>query len=497
MKRFLLSCLGGLLLLATQAFTPCQAAGLVRLSNIAGPVRIESWNFPGRFVRHFNSRARIDSDVNPLADSEWRVVAGLADGGAISFQSVNFPGYFLRHQNSEISIVKDDGSALFHADATFRIVNGLKDGAAISFQSYNFPGSYIRHANSLLRIDPINSDLDRQDATFRFRDQAPLNPLYIGAANADPSLIRVGATYYSAESQYGAVLCLRQANSAAGILTATPRAILKNPVNFADMWAPELLTIDGRFYIYYAANNGADHRMFVISAASMDGPWSDPTSVALPDDRWAIDGTAFRYNNQLWFVWSGWAGSVNGEQNLYICRMSSPSQSTGARFIISQPRESWEMLDNPRINEGPEAIVDPNGQLHIVYSANGSWGANYGLADLRLRAGGDPTYVWDWFKSNGSLFCANASIMMPGWSSALYYKGVGHHSFVLLNGDISTSPPAGPTFPLGYHGVRMGDNPSDFWGARTWKVGSFCWWGNVKYTRGSASNTGWSLKFFE
>ncbi|MFD5801539.1 hypothetical protein [Streptomyces sp. NPDC127020] len=31
-------------------------------------------------------------------------------------------------------------------------------------------------------------------------------------------------------------------------------------------------------------------------------------------------------------------------------------------------------------------------------------GDRYGFADLRLWAGGDPTYVWDWYKSNGCLF---------------------------------------------------------------------------------------------
>src|SRR3954447_11395024 len=101
-------------------------------------------------------------------------------------------------------------------------------------------------------------------------------------------------------------------------------------------------------------------------------------------------------------LYSGWAGATNTEreQNLYICKMSSPTTPTGGRYIISQPRESWEKGDDPRINEGPEAIVDPNGQLHIVYSANGSWGSKYCLADLRLRKGGNPTYVCDWYKSN-------------------------------------------------------------------------------------------------
>jgi len=127
MKRFLRRCLSLGLLLAAQAFMYCQAASVIRLSNIKGPVRIESSNFPGRFVRHANFIARIDANVNPFDDSKWTIVAGLADGGAVSFQSVNFPGHYLRHANSQISIVRNDGSAIFKADATFRIVNGLQD----------------------------------------------------------------------------------------------------------------------------------------------------------------------------------------------------------------------------------------------------------------------------------------------------------------------------------------------------------------------------------
>ena len=39
--------------------------------------------------------------------------------------------------------------------------------------------------------------------------------------------------------------------------------------------------------------------------------------------------------------------------------MSDPLTPTGNRFIISQPRESWErVVGNPYINEAPEAIRD-------------------------------------------------------------------------------------------------------------------------------------------
>jgi hypothetical protein len=188
------------------------------------------------------------------------------------------------------------------------------------------------------------------------------------------------------------------------------------------------------------------------------------------------------------------------EQNLYIAEMTSPSDVIGRRYIISQAREPWErVVGNPFINEAPEAIRDPNGQLHIVYSANGSWSDQYCIADLRLRAGGDPTYVWDWYKSNGCLFGSHRETMMAGWDPTLYVNGPGHNSFVLLDGDIGTSPPAGPTFPLMFHAVPKGTTYA--WANRLWYSGSFCWWGNITYSRqnvpGDNNNTGWSLKFFE
>ncbi len=135
----------------------------------AGVTRLQSYNFPDRYVRHADYDARIDPNVNPLADSQWRVQPGLAGtaAGNVSLESVNFPGFYLRHFNYDFGLAQNDSSSTFRADATFKRVAGLADPAAVSFQSYNFPDRYLRHASSLLRLDPITTAAGRADATFR------------------------------------------------------------------------------------------------------------------------------------------------------------------------------------------------------------------------------------------------------------------------------------------------------------------------------------------
>jgi len=133
--------------------------------------RIQSYNYPDRFVRHINFDARIDSDINPFADSMWKIVPGLANpSGYVSFEAVNYPGYYLRHYNYDFELAKDDGTVTFKEDATFKIVPGLKDSTWVSFQSYNYPNRYIRHYGYLLKLEEISTDIDKQDATFKIVD---------------------------------------------------------------------------------------------------------------------------------------------------------------------------------------------------------------------------------------------------------------------------------------------------------------------------------------
>jgi len=319
---------------------------------------------------------------------------------------------------------------------------------------------------------------------------------------ADPTVIKVGNNYYSAESAEGGGIFVREASTLEGLGAndvKRQRVWVAGP-GVVDIWAPDMSMYQNRTYIHFSAGRDAAHRMYVISADSPLGQYSNETQLALPDNQWAIDGTFFVFEGQAWFVWSGWESETrNTEQTLYICRMESPSKPMGRRFVISQPREPWEQGDHPLINESPQAIVDPSGQLHIVYSANGSWGSRYCLADLRLREGGDSTNVWDWYKSNGCLFGSHQDRMMKGWDATLFIDGPGHHTFALPEGSVEKSPGGGNHIPFVFHGVQKGTPYS--WENRAWFTGSFVWWGSTTYSRanvpGDERNTGYSFKFFE
>ncbi|GIG92132.1 glycoside hydrolase family 43 protein [Plantactinospora endophytica] len=130
--------------------------------------RIQSYNYPDRYVRHVNLDVRIDANVSPAQDAQFRLVPGLAGAaGTVSFQSVNYPGYYLRHYGFDFRLEASDGTGTFAGDATFRQVAGLASSSWTSFQSYNYPDRYIRHYDYVLRLDPVGDAQGRADATFR------------------------------------------------------------------------------------------------------------------------------------------------------------------------------------------------------------------------------------------------------------------------------------------------------------------------------------------
>ncbi|MDN8591349.1 AbfB domain-containing protein [Paenibacillus sp. 11B] len=132
--------------------------------------RFSSFNYPDRYIRHSNFTARIDANVSPVLDSQFRVVPGLANSTGISLESINFPGYFLkRNASNKIVLEAYADSTAYKGDATFLNSPGWTDSAKVSLQSYSQPGFYIRHYDYVLQLDAINASSSatvKGDATF-------------------------------------------------------------------------------------------------------------------------------------------------------------------------------------------------------------------------------------------------------------------------------------------------------------------------------------------
>ncbi|MCB0689834.1 MAG: family 43 glycosylhydrolase, partial [Saprospiraceae bacterium] len=251
------------------------------------------------------------------------------------------------------------------------------------------------------------------------------NPLF--AKGADPWITQKDGIFYYCYSQNNGIH-IRSGATLSELQNAEERIVWKAPDSTAysrEIWAPELHWIDQRWYIYFAADDGANlnHRMHILRSedTSIESDFAYAGELTTPDDRWSIDGTIFSLADTLYFLWSGWEGDINVQQNLYIAGMESPTKINSERTLISSPEYEWEKRGSsetlPTINEGPQ-ILRRNGKLFIIYSASGSWSDYYCLGLIKFL-GGNPLLKSSWQKKNIPVFEGNNCTISPGHASFL------------------------------------------------------------------------------
>lgn len=249
------------------------------------------------------------------------------------------------------------------------------------------------------------------------------NPLI--PRGADPWVTQKNGKYYFTYTQ-GSKLVLYETTNLSELALATQHdAWIPGPEApySKNLWAPELHEINNKWYFYFAADNGvnANHRMYVVensSADPMQGEWVFKGKVADTSNQWAIDGTVLKYQGQLYMLWSG-GNAGAAPQHIYIAKMSNPWTIEGPKVAIASPTYPWEM-NGSAINEGPQALINPNGQVLVTYSASGFWVDTYCLGLLSLNVNGDPMNPADWVKTQQPVFS-----MEP--ESGAY--GPGHNGF--------------------------------------------------------------------
>jgi GH43 family beta-xylosidase len=236
------------------------------------------------------------------------------------------------------------------------------------------------------------------------------NPI---APGADPWVVRRDGYYYwcLSDRDLGVAVYRSTSLTQLGEKFIVWQAPETGPYS-AQVWAPELHCLDGRWYIYVAASNGdnATHRIIVLESAGMDPtqPFTVKSALYTGDDpamrvdnRWAIDGTVLELHGRRYLLWSGWADDRD-EQWLYIAPMANPWTLAAARVrICANDDHLWERVGETRhgrgLNEAPQVLLRA-GRVFVIYSCSGSWEASYKLGLLELTPGRDPLDPAAWRK---------------------------------------------------------------------------------------------------
>ncbi|KAE8441027.1 hypothetical protein EG329_006091 [Mollisiaceae sp. DMI_Dod_QoI] len=239
-----------------------------------------------------------------------------------------------------------------------------------------------------------------------------------------------------------------------------------------DLWAPEIHNISGTWYINFSATPDFDappplqdamcpfecpavnHRMFVLQGDGPD-PWTcnfTMKGMLNTFDQFAIDGTYFQYNDQLYHIYSCWENTYSAwPANLCITQLSDPwtvvSNLTDRR-MISVPDQPWEQVPYGRAgrlatNEGPEQLTNPaTGQNFVVYSAARVNTPFYCLGMLEL-VGNDPMQYQSWKKhTEGCVFHQNTQEGVYGTGHASYTTSPdGSQNYIVYHAQTTPNPP--------------------------------------------------------
>ena len=270
------------------------------------------------------------------------------------------------------------------------------------------------------------------------------NPLL--PSGADPWTVYKDGFYYYTHTT-GNRLEIWKTKNLVDLKTAERKVIWRPPsgTNYSkEIWAPELHFLRGKWYMYFAADNGNNnnHRMYAVensSADPMQGDWIFKGKVADSTDKWAIDGTVFEHKKQLYMLWSGWEGDKNGQQNIYIAKMSDPYTISSKRQLLSAPELPWEKVGAFKdpyvsVNEGPQILIHDS-KIFMIYSASGCWTDSYNLGMLTFNGKSNELLEPKaWRKSKDAVFSKSEQngVYAPGHNS--FFKSIdGKEDWILYH----------------------------------------------------------------
>lgn len=261
-------------------------------------------------------------------------------------------------------------------------------------------------------------------------------------SKANPFITLINSTYYlTMQNESVDSILLYSANSVEKLPESTPSLVWTSTgKEMSNIYSPEIHRIDGKWYIYFEADNSLNtdtHQIYVLENSSPDpmtGEWI-PRGPLVTDPEWnfGLHPSTFVVGGRRYLLWSGWQKqrAETETQCIYIAEMENPWTLKSQRVMISSPKYEWERQwinpDGSRtaypiyVNENPLAMISPDGKTVVVgYSANGIWtvynvlGLLHADADSNLldpdswRKEPEPFFVAD--EASGLFGCSNISV---------------------------------------------------------------------------------------
>ncbi|WP_394831477.1 glycoside hydrolase family 43 protein [Pendulispora rubella] len=236
----------------------------------------------------------------------------------------------------------------------------------------------------------------------------------------DPYMTYYAGNYYLATTQFD-VLRLWKASTLGELLTGESRVVWRDSDGSRnrDMWAPSVYFIDGRWYIYYTADDGIDdhHRLYVVESEGADpfGPYHFKGKLEAPgsENTWAIDAALLFQNGRTYVAWSG---KQDATYNLlFIAPMSNPWTISGPRTFLAGSGGC------PEVREAP-SFVQHGGRTFLVYSACDTGKPDYQLWMKSIPDTADPTDASRWQQHPASVFARNDATGTWGPGSNAFFK---------------------------------------------------------------------------
>jgi beta-xylosidase len=198
-----------------------------------------------------------------------------------------------------------------------------------------------------------------------------LNPLMAGD-HPDPSIMRDGKDYYMTFSTF---------DSYPGLIVWHSRDLLNwQPItaaltkNVGAVWAPDICKHGSRYFIYFPAK-ASPNANYVIWADRIEGPWSDPIDLGLPDH---IDpGHAVGEDGSRWLFLSG------GDR----IRLSEDGLSTAGK--VEHVYDPWHYPEDWDVEgfspEGPK-IMRHGDYFYLITAVGGTAGPPTGHMVIAARS---------------------------------------------------------------------------------------------------------------